>query len=220
MRWGAPAQAHFPSSHTLSLTHTSTHRDWTKHTNYESATRAPLIIRSPAHPQSHGRTVTALTQHLDIFPTLLELAGLADSPAAAGLQGHSLVPLLQDPSAPALAARPFAYSQYPRKQSACPGFECDDAHAMGYTIRTPQWRFTQWVDYNNNTFLPNFDPATSKTFAQELYDHSGDSDGKNWTGFELHNLVKDPAYAEVVKNLTALLHAGPNLLKPTVPSTR
>jgi iduronate 2-sulfatase len=190
-------------------------RDWTKHTNYESATRAPLIIRSPAHPQSHGRTVTALTQHLDIFPTLLELAGLQDSPAAAGLQGHSLVPLLEDPSAPALAARPNAFSQYPRKQSACPGFECGDAHAMGYTIRTPQWRFTQWVDYNNNTYTPNFNAATSKVFAQELYSHAGDADGRNWTGFELHNLVSDPAYAEVVKNLTALLHAGPNLLHPT-----
>ena len=176
--------------------------------NYESGTRAPLMIRAPAYPQSHGRVVGALTQHLDSYPTLLELAGLSDSPAAAGLQGHSLVPLLADPSAPALAARPYAYSQYPRHTTACPGVECDDPHAMGYTVRTPSWRFTQWCDYNNNTYTPNCDPRSSKVFAQELYSHAGD-DGRNWTAFERHNLAADPAFADVVKNLTALLHAGP-----------
>jgi iduronate 2-sulfatase len=190
------------------------HNDWTKHTNYESATRAPLIIRSPAYPQSHGKVVSAFSQHIDVFPTLLELAGLTGSPASVGLQGESLVPLLADPSLPALPARPFAYSQYPRRQSPCPGLECSYPHAMGYTVRTPQYRFTQWVDYNNNSFTPNFDPTTSKTFQQELYAHDGDS-GSNWTAFERHNLVADPAFAEVVRNLTAVLHAGPNLLQPT-----
>ena len=183
--------------------------------NYESATRAPLIIRAPAYPQSFGKAVAALTEHIDIFPTLLELAGLSGtSPAAAGLQGHSLVPLLADPAAAALAARPYAYSQYPRHATACPGNECADAHAMGYTVRTPEWRFTQWVAWDNRTFTPNFDPATSRWFEQELYAHAGDVDGRNWTGFERHNLAADPAYADVVRNLTAALHAGPNLVRP------
>ena len=188
------------------------HNDWTKHTNYESATRAPLLIRAPAFPQSHGATVTALTEHIDIFPTLLELAGLTDSPAAAGLQGHSLVPLLTNPAAETLPARPFAYSQYPRHTTPCPGDECDYPHAMGYSLRTPQWRFTQWVDYNNATYKPNFNRSTSTVFFQELYAHSGDVTGRNWTAFERHNLANDPAYADVVKNLTTLLHAGPNLI--------
>jgi len=197
------------------MNHAGDHNDWAKHTNYESTTRAPLLIRAPSYPQSHGRTVVALTQHLDIFPTLLELAGIADSPAAAGLQGHSLVQLLADPSAPALASRPFAYSQYPRHTTQCPGLECADPHAMGYTVRTPEWRFTMWVSYNNRTFEPDFDPATSKFFEQELYSHVGDADGRNWTAFELHNLAANPSYADVVKNLTTLLLSGPNLLRPS-----
>ena len=185
------------------------HGDWTKHDNYESVVRAPLLIRSPQHPQSAGRAITALTSHIDIFPTILELTGLAPEP---GLQGHSLVPLLVDPALPALSARPYAYSQYPRNETACKPVEpnCGFAHAMGYRVRTNEYAYIEWVAFDNVTHTPDFDDPN---VVVELYDHRGDT-GANWPAFERANVAGDPRYAEVQRNLSAVLHAGPNLLHP------
>lgn len=132
------------------------HSDWTKHTNFESVVRAPLLIRAPGYTASAGKVTQAFTQHIDIAPTLLELAGL---PPQGGFQGVSLIPLLVNPDLTELPGRgPYAYSQYPRATTACspPALYCDYPHAMGYTIRTPEWRYTEWVGYNNNTFTPNW----------------------------------------------------------------
>jgi iduronate 2-sulfatase len=189
--------------------------DYAKHTNFESVLRAPLMIRSPLHPGSFGKQVIAFTEHIDIFPTLLELTGL-NMPGADQLQGHSLVPLLENPALPALPARPYSYSQYPRHTDNCglpPGSKCGNPHAMGYTIRTAEWRYTEWVDFDNNTYTPDFSSA-SKVRQVELWDHRGDVDGRKWTQYERANLAGDPQYAAVVANMSALLHAGPNLLHP------
>jgi len=189
--------------------------DYAKHTNFESVTRAPLIIKSPRHPASWGARITAFTHHVDVFPTLLELTGL-DMPGRAALEGLSLVPLLQNPALPSLPGRPAAaFSQYPRHQDGCglPGSECGNPHAMGFTIRTAEWRYTEWVDFNNNTYMPNFN-ASSKVREVELWDHRGDVDGSNWTNYERSNLAGDPQYASVIASLSTMLHSGPNVGLP------
>lgn len=61
---------------------------------YEGGTRVPLIVRWPRVVQP-GSEVTTPTIHVDLYPTLLELAA-APKPAQA-LDGVSLVPLLRDP---------------------------------------------------------------------------------------------------------------------------
>ena len=69
---------------------------WSKHGSvFEVAARVPMIVCAPggAAGKSSPRTV----QLLDIYPTLAELCGLT-SPA--GLEGHSLVPLVKDPLGP------------------------------------------------------------------------------------------------------------------------
>jgi iduronate 2-sulfatase len=192
------------------------HSDWTKHTNFESVVRAPLLIRSPDHAAtSAGKAVRALTQHLDIGPTLLELAGLPPVPT---FQGESLVPLLLDPTLPALPARPYAYAQYPRKTTPCspPELYCDIPHAMGYTVRTPEWRYTEWVAYNNITYTPRWDVPFPGNYAsrvwRELWAHKGDT-GANWQAFEHENVAELPENAAVVQELSALLHAGPNIVR-------
>ena len=53
-----------------------------------------------------------------IFPTLVELAGLPSVPSSEGLEGTSLAPVLQDPQ-DAAGVKAFAYSQYPR----CPQYD-------------------------------------------------------------------------------------------------
>jgi arylsulfatase A-like enzyme len=67
------------------------HGFWCKHTNFEVATRVPLLIAAPG---VKGQAVSArLVEYIDIYPTLCELAGL---PQPDHLQGQSLCSLLRD----------------------------------------------------------------------------------------------------------------------------
>ena len=62
---------------------------------YEESVRVPMIIHDPRHV-SAGRKLrsAALTGNIDIAPTILALADLRPP---AGIQGRSLLPLLDDP---------------------------------------------------------------------------------------------------------------------------
>ena len=59
---------------------------------WERDTRTVLIIKKPG--QQNTQQVSAPAQLVDIYPTLTQLAGLPDYKMA---EGHSLVPLLNDP---------------------------------------------------------------------------------------------------------------------------
>jgi arylsulfatase A-like enzyme len=59
-------------------------------TVYGELTQTPLIMRWPA-AMPKGRVVDDVVQTIDVFPTVLELNGIAPP---AGIQGQSLVPLL------------------------------------------------------------------------------------------------------------------------------
>jgi len=85
---------------------------WGKASNYEIATRVPLIISTPEMRQgsekyAQGQQSNALVELIDIYPTLAELAGL---PVSASLEGKSVVPLLSKPNQ---AWKKVAYSQFP-----------------------------------------------------------------------------------------------------------
>ena len=64
---------------------------------FEQGTRVPLIISMPG-VAANGQSCTRIVQSLDLYRTVAELAGL-ELPGAQQVQGNSLVPLLQDPSA-------------------------------------------------------------------------------------------------------------------------
>ena len=106
--------------------HLGDHGLWGKTTNFEIAARAPLIISAPG--MKAGRKTMALTEFLDIYPTLAELAHL---PAAKKLEGRSLVPVLRDP---ARGHKPAAFTQQYRGK------------ATGYSIRTERRRYTEWIE--------------------------------------------------------------------------
>ena len=59
--------------------------------HYEGCTRIPMVI---ARPGDTGSRTNQLASSIDLAPTILELAGAA---AYHGLQGHSLVSVLEDP---------------------------------------------------------------------------------------------------------------------------
>lgn len=106
------------------------HGLWCKHTNFEVAARAPLIISAPGM-KSAGQHTSALVEFVDVYPTLAELFGL--TPPAES-EGASFAPLLAKPGQPWKQA---AFSQYLR-----PG----KAKFMGRSIRTDRWRYTEWTD--------------------------------------------------------------------------
>ena len=164
--------------------HLGDHGMWCKHTNYEQATRSPLIIadlrRAPA-----GRPAPAPVEFLDIYPTLCDLAGL---PVPEVLQGVSLVPILDDPAA---SVKPVAVSQYPR--------HVGDGEAMGYAYRDPRYRYIEWVrkDYRAGD-------RTGDVVDREFYDYQTDP-------LETRNLVDDPRYADEVarmKQIAASFHGS------------
>ncbi len=58
----------------------------------EDLVRVPMVLHGPGVPAS-GRVGTAV-RHVDLFPTVLELAGAGDDPRATQGPGSSLLPLL------------------------------------------------------------------------------------------------------------------------------
>jgi arylsulfatase A-like enzyme len=98
------------------------HTLWCKHSCYETSMRVPLIIRAPGF--AAGRKTDGLTELIDVYPTLCELAGL---PIPAHVQGRSFVPLMNNPATP-------------WKEQAIGRF------SNGDTIRTDTHRFTEYTD--------------------------------------------------------------------------
>jgi len=119
---------------------------FTKMTNFELGTHAPLIVSIPGQ-KTAGQKTRALVEFVDIYPTLAELAGLS---LPSHLEGRSFVPLLNNP---AQMWKKAAFSQYLR-----PGKE----KFMGRSIRTDRWRYTEWTD------------AKNKLVGVELYDEQND----------------------------------------------
>jgi arylsulfatase A-like enzyme len=120
------------------------HGGWCKHTNFELDTHVPMILSVPGM-KTAGRRTKALTEYVDIYPTLSEACGL-DLPGH--LEGLSMMPLLDDPER---SWKRAAFSQYPR------------GRVMGYSMKTKRFRYTEWQDRQ-----------TGDVMARELYDHEKD----------------------------------------------
>lgn len=68
---------------------------WGKGIPYEEACGVPMIVVAPG--REGGRVCRRVVEYVDLYPTLVDLAGL---PARKDLAGRSLRPLLDDPGAP------------------------------------------------------------------------------------------------------------------------
>ena len=128
--------------------HLGDHGAWTKHTNYEQANRIPLVISAPGVTQP-GSSTRALVESVDLFPTLVELAGLAPFQGEQPWDGTSLLPVLDDPQK---SIRDHAYHCYPRGKR------------MGRAIRTARHRLVEWKEIG----------ASQETAQYELYDYQQD----------------------------------------------
>tara|TARA_R110000851_G_scaffold256278_5_gene408739 strand:- start:14089 stop:15714 length:1626 start_codon:yes stop_codon:yes gene_type:complete len=182
---------------------------WGKATNYEIATRVPLIIWTPDMPEeSRGQKTDALVELVDIYPTLCDLVGIE---APNTVEGTSFKPLLENPK---LKWKSAAFSQFPtpalrewgayplrkamRETFFGPLIEVVEGRIiqqqqdkwnrgmfentlMGYSMRTEQYRFIVWKDRAN----PEKEPIYL-----ELYDHKSDPAETINMAFNRSKLVK------------------------------
>jgi arylsulfatase A-like enzyme len=151
-------------------------------TLFESATRVPLIIRAPHLTASAGQRTDSPAQLLDLYPTLASLAGLPRP--ASGLDGVDLAQLFTHPELTTVSAG--AYSQQARcyqkntatphptalqasltRMMTCEFVPRDQMDFMGYSVRTREWRFTEWVVWNKTAM----GPIWTRSVGRELYDH-------------------------------------------------
>jgi arylsulfatase A-like enzyme len=169
--------------------HLGDHDLWHKHTNFDEATRAPLIIAGPGIKA--GKT-SSLTEFVDVFPTICDLAGVA---IPKNLDGKSLKPLMLKNTA---SVKNFSISQYPRKLKKLEMIKkgYTDSKMMGYSLRTDKYRFTIWM--NNFTSKQPFDE--SQVYASEMYDYVKDP-------LEKVNVVNDKNYITISKEMKAKMLA-------------
>ncbi|MDP6524080.1 MAG: sulfatase [Kiritimatiellia bacterium] len=108
---------------------------WAKRSLWENGTRVPMIIAGPG--VARGRICKKPVQLLDIYPTLLDVAGLESDPK---LEGQSMVPLLADPEAkwPHMARTSFG-----------PG---------NYAIRSQRYRYIHYSDGTEEFYDHDKDP--------------------------------------------------------------
>lgn len=111
--------------------HLGDHGTWNKRTNWETATRAPLLISVP-NQSNRGAVSEALVEFTDLYPTLADLCGLKPP---ADLEGLSFRPLLENPHADWKQA---AFSIYPKKDPEL-------GPVVGRAMRTPQYRLVEWA---------------------------------------------------------------------------
>ncbi|WP_294358217.1 sulfatase [uncultured Sphingomonas sp.] len=109
--------------------HLGDHGIWTKHTNFEQAVRQPLIIAGPGTGKA-GQAPRQIAETVDVYPTLVKLAGLAYPKTMQPVDGIDLSPALRNP---ARVVKPYAYHAYNR-----PG-------RIGQAVRTADYRLVRWT---------------------------------------------------------------------------
>jgi arylsulfatase A-like enzyme len=162
-----------------------------KNTLWEESTRIPLIVVAPEVTSAAGRCDTPVSL-IDVYPTLLELCGLPLDPNRQGnglpLDGHSLVPLLREPSSGTWAGPPVALCALAGDEpveSGEPGLAID----QHFSVRSRRYRYTRCSNGR-----------------EELYDLM--KDPNSWT-----NVAQVPQYqlinAEMRRQLVELVGSSP-----------
>ena len=123
---------------------------WAKGTLFEPSAHAPLILVDPRR-RTAGQGCPRVVEFVDVYPTLVELCGLK---MPAGLEGKSLVPLVDDPARN--WDRP-AYTLVAREDW------------LGRSVRTEQWCYTEWDEGRRGIELYDLqaDPHELKNLARD-----------------------------------------------------
>ncbi len=119
---------------------------WGKVSLFEASARVPMIVAAPG--KVRGKSSPRLAELVDLYPTLSDLCGLRP---AAGLEGESLVPLLEDPRR---RWKRGAFSVL-RKSGQ-----------FGRSVRTERYRYTEWPDGSAQLYDYRRDPHEWRNLAE------------------------------------------------------
>jgi arylsulfatase A-like enzyme len=160
-----------------------------KATLYDRGTGVMLLMRGPGG-FTGGKVYDAMVSHLDIYPTLCDIAG-AERPDF--LQGTSLLPLVTDQT-DRIHDEIFTEVTF------------HAAYEPTRAIRTERWKYIRRFDDNRHPVLSNADDSASKEIlveagwadqivdTEQLYDLILDPN-------EVRNLAEEPGHAKVVEEL-------------------
>jgi len=189
------------------------HNEWCKHTNFEIAARVPLLIKVPGLTDGGSRT-SQLVESVDIFPTLVEAAGinslsLCPTEGSDSVQlcteGSSLMPLITQRQK-GTTWKSSVFWQYPKGGS----WSENVRKCMGYSVLSDMegssYHYTMWVQVigvGEHGWRPDFGSwCEPKNAPQgELYDLTRDPQ-------ENINRYGEPDYAHIQKTMEKLLLKG------------
>lgn len=143
--------------HNTTVIYTSDHGDnvgarglWGKSTLYQESTAVPMIV---AGPQLGAGVCETPVDLLDLYPTILQCAGIDPQPYMADRPGRSLLDIAQEPAAP---ERPI-FSEY----------HAAGSNTAGFMLRKGRWKYHYYVRYEPELFDLETDP-------EELHDLASD----------------------------------------------
>lgn len=131
------------------------HGKWVhRNSLYEEVLRVPFFLRL-SNGMGGGMTVETPVSHVDIFPTVLDLAGL---PVPAGLDGTSLRPLLEgEPDA--LADRPVYAEMHAETDPQSVGYWIAPRHELR-SVKTGGWKYILEFQYPAGDALYQVQPTS------------------------------------------------------------
>jgi uncharacterized sulfatase len=104
---------------------------WAKSSLMKQSARSPLLVYAPG--KKTGVASARMVEYIDLFPTLAELCAV---PPQAGLEGKSIVPLLDDPRK---TWNDAVYSVVTRDQNG-------RKNALGRGVYSERWTYIAWPD--------------------------------------------------------------------------
>eukprot|EP00038_Savillea_parva_P010432 m.190238 g.190238 ORF g.190238 m.190238 type:complete len:737 (-) comp17994_c0_seq1:155-2365(-) len=194
------------------------HGIWCKYCVFENQVRVPMIVRVPWMKNGHGQSTSALVEHIDIMPTLADLAGILPKVLATeALDGQSFASVVNNPSS---VHKNAAFSQYPRcmnstmaqkppytpNRDPCVGHPPNEFTHMGLSVRTDLYRYSEWFRWRADC-----SPDWTTSDGVELYSHVNDTTPGCFDCFENVNLAGTDAgrkqYATIIAQHRQLLFA-------------
>jgi iduronate 2-sulfatase len=182
--------------------HDGEHGYWGKHNLWDLSLAVPLLLRPPvgragrpengrgqsagAHAggavagllQKRGSTISRLTEHVDLYPTLCDLCGIQKP---LWLEGDSLAPLLADPRR-AWKKAVFSHRRHMWHDRL-------QVYDIAHTVRTERYRYTVYLNEQGGRLY------------RELFDYQEDP-------LETTNRAEHPGRALIAAELDGVLERG------------